>query len=345
MKVKYCNYVFLACLLAGCTTGRPVCENPEIDMPCEWHHSTSSNFDPTPADDLIWWKNLEDPTLNELMNDATTQNLDLQIAAIQDSEARFSDETQENLREVWITVSADIAKNYVELRSLQLRLEVMRQILAAQKEAMQLTQDLLARGLINTSEYSKTHAEWSSLQGELPAIDLSIVRAIHRTSTLLGYNPGELSTCLSQKATLPQVPCVLPIGIPKDLLNKRPDIRKAERELIAARGSKRAQAAFYNYQKIVLVALEEAENAIASLSYEQERLRHLTEAYRHSQKQLASAKELHQTGVVDSFALIKIKIALLQKEDLRIQSHVQLLLNYISLYKALGGGWNYDSCL
>lgn len=456
----------------------PVYKVPSVEIPYEWHSPVPLGFNSAPSENLIWWKCLQDPILNELMAYAAAQNLDLKIAALRVLQARaeakakkgdlyphidgsanyghvyyskdalvngllgtalpveshhvkrnvnfyevgfdveweldffgltaheisalkaHEEAVQDSLCGVWVTLSAEIAKTYIELRGLQERLEITKWMVGIQNEAMQLTQELLGRGVVNESDYSSALAEWSALKGELPLLELNITRAIHKISILLGYPPGELFECLWVKAPLPCLPGELPIGIPSELLRRRPDIRKAERELASAterigsavaglfpRFSLRGflgdisthagslfnpasttwlagpqvlvpifnsrlllqeveynkmvtQEALYNYQKTVLEALEETENAIAAFSYEEQRLHHLKVAYQHNQHTLALVEELNQKGINDNFAVAKAKKLLSSAEDGMVQSQMQMLLNYVSLYKALGGSWD-----
>jgi outer membrane protein TolC len=104
------------------------------------------------------------------------------------------------------------------------------------------------------------------------------------------------------------------------------------------------QEALYNYQKTVLEALEESENAIASLKHDQERLLHLNEAYQLNQNAVEFSQDLYQRGVHDNFVVAKAKQSLSTAEDAMVQSEVQLLLDYVALYKALGGSWD-SSCI
>lgn len=140
---------------------------------------------------------------------------------------------QEDLSAIWVTLSAEIAKNYVELRGLQNRKQLLLEKVKIQKEAFGLNQELKNRGLIKTQELNQIIAEQNTLEAELPTIQLSISKAINRISILLGYNPGDLSEYLSCYQPL-QLPCNAPIGLPSELLQRRPDIRKAERELASA---------------------------------------------------------------------------------------------------------------
>jgi NodT family efflux transporter outer membrane factor (OMF) lipoprotein len=308
---------------------------------------------------------------------------------------------QENLCAVWVTLSAEIAKNYIELRGLQQRLKVIHKTIQVQENTVKLTQELLARGIVDDVDANKSQSDLSELKAQQPLIELGIARAIHRIAILLGCAPGNLYDCLQAEALLPQLPCEKPIGMPSELLRRRPDIRKAERELASAterigsaiaslfpRFSLRGfvgdissnagtlfnpssatwfagpqlllpifnsrlilqeveynklvtQEALYNYQKIVLEALEESENAIASYRYGEERLHHLEEAHALHQKTFSFAGQLYANGVYDYLTVASTEKALLASEDTMVQSQVDLLLHYVSLYKALGGSWDY----
>lgn len=318
-----------------------------------------------------------------------------EIAAMKANE----EAVEENLNAVWVTLSAEIAKNYIELRSFQQRLQRMAQTKQSQADAINLTQELLERGVVNESDFNRLKAEWNTLQGEISQIQYNIFRCMHRIAILLGYAPGDLYASLSIESPLPELPCKIAIGIPSELLRRRPDVRKVERELAAAterigsaianlfpRFSLRGfigeisthsgslfspasatwfagpqvlipifnsrlllQEVDYNklvtqeviakYQKAVLEALEEAENAIVAFKFEEERFFHLKEAVQNQQKAFAFTRELYEKGVNDLFAVENARKLLLAAEDNAIQSHATLVLNYISLYKALGGSW------
>lgn len=306
---------------------------------------------------------------------------------------------QESLCSIWVTLSAEIAKNYIEMRSLQNRLTILQRTIKAQDEAIALTEKLLDSGVVNEIGLCNAEAACSALKAQSPLLELDIDRAIHRISTLLGYAPGELYECLTAASSLPKLPEEMPLGMPSELLQRRPDIRKAERELAAATervGSAIAglfprfsltgflgeisthtgslfspasatwlagqqllipifnsrllmqdvefnkiatQEAFYNYQKTVLEALEESENAIASYRHEAERLQNLEEVYSKHQKAELLTRQLYGEGIEDNLQVIDAAKNALNSEDVVVQSQTSLLLHYISLYKALGGAW------
>lgn len=141
---------------------------------------------------------------------------------------------QESLNGVWITLSAEIARNYIELRGLQMRLNLLQTSLEMQQQAFGRLQELSERGIHGQVNLNQARGEQENLQAEEPLLALQITRAIHRISILLGYPPGELLECLTAFSPLPSPIADHAIGLPSDLVRRRPDIRKAERELAAA---------------------------------------------------------------------------------------------------------------
>lgn len=306
--------------------------------------------------------------------------------------------SRESFCQLWVTLSAEVAKNYIELRSLQLRLAVLNKNINVQKDNLSLTESLIQGGFAGTIDQKQAEAQLSQLVAQEPQIKLSIDKAIHRLSILLGYPPGELFSELYEPCVLPSLPCQKPIGIPSELLRRRPDIRKAERDLAAATeqvgvavaalfprlsltgfigdlgtmssngftwfaspqlllpifNSKllkqdvefnkiKTRQAYYEYQKIVLEALEEAENAIASFHYELERNHQLGQAWKANQETYELTFQLYEKGFKNYVDVLDINRSLLAAEEAYLQSQSELLYHYVALYKALGGGWNASS--
>lgn len=141
--------------------------------------------------------------------------------------------TEESLRDVWVTLSAEIARTYIELRGLQERLVLNKKNTESQQETVQLTEQLIQLGTATEIDLKQTEEQLNTLAAQRPLLELAIHKAIHRLSVLLGYAPGELFGELREPQSLPCLPSEKPIGIPSELLRRRPDIRKAERDLAA----------------------------------------------------------------------------------------------------------------
>lgn len=478
-RAYFCQIPLLA-ILIGCTVG-PKYEPPQLDIPNDWHTPSSEGMSAEDPNCVNWWKSLNDPTLNSLMERASQQNLDLFIAGTRILEARLMRKgkeaesyphidasvtaghlywskdlkkkvfgscsshhghsckrnvnffeagfdadweidlfgfrkhevnaaqariefAEEALCDVWVSLSAEIARNYVELRGLQQRRNLLIKNIDGLQESVNLTKELLNIGTVSQIDLLRIEEELSLLTSQKPLLDLSIDQAIHRLSILLGYAPGDLFAELCQPQEIPQLPCAKPIGLPSELLRRRPDIRKAERNLAAAteavgsavaalfprfslygfvgeigtnlrsltNGSGttwfaapqllfpifnsrlltqdvelnkiQARQALFEYQKSVLSALEEVENSMTAFRYEMERNAQIKEAQYIDQEAYRLTMELYEKGVKDYLEVLAANRALLIVEETSLQSQVNLLLHYISLYKALGGGWDISQC-
>ena len=140
----------------------------------------------------------------------------------------------EDRRAVLVSVLADVAQDYIELRGAQSRLLIARENLATIDELLELTRQRRAAGLTTYIDVSNAIAQASATRAELPAFDLQITQSINQLSQLLGREPEALRAELDSVAPVPPVPAQVPIGLPADLARRRPDIREAEANLHAA---------------------------------------------------------------------------------------------------------------
>jgi NodT family efflux transporter outer membrane factor (OMF) lipoprotein len=133
-----------------------------------------------------------------------------------------------------VSLLAETAVNYVELRGLQARLQIAQENLHAQQQSLELTRTKFRAGLISDLDVSRAEAQVESTAAQIPSLESSIRQSIHRLEVLLAQEPGTLSAELSKTKAIPGVPPVVPVGLPSDLLRRRPDVRSAERSLAAA---------------------------------------------------------------------------------------------------------------
>ena len=140
----------------------------------------------------------------------------------------------EDRRDVLVSVVAEVARNYVELRGSQRELEVTERSLASQRQTVEVTRNQQANGVATQLDVSRAQAQASATESELPAIENRQWQAIHRIAVLLGREPNSLAAKLSPRAPIPLPPATVPVGVPSELLRRRPDIRRAERELAAS---------------------------------------------------------------------------------------------------------------
>ncbi|WP_020481105.1 efflux transporter outer membrane subunit [Methylomonas sp. MK1] len=144
-------------------------------------------------------------------------------------------EAQEaSLRDIGVSLIAEAARNYFELRGLQNQLAVAQKNADNQAQTLELTQVKLENGRGTELDTSRALAQLESTKATIPRLESAIAQAIHRLSVLTGQMPDALTTSLVQSAPLPKAPNAIQIGNPEQLLRRRPDIRVAERSLAAA---------------------------------------------------------------------------------------------------------------
>jgi len=136
--------------------------------------------------------------------------------------------------DVLLTLLGDVARNYIELRGFQRQLELARQNLDAQSETLELTRARYQGGLATDLDVAQAEAQVETTASDIPTLEISSAQAVHRLGVLLGEAPGTLATELSESRPIPAAPSALPAGLPSDLLRRRPDVRRSERQLAAA---------------------------------------------------------------------------------------------------------------
>lgn len=142
--------------------------------------------------------------------------------------------TIEDRRGVMVSLVADVATAYVDLRAFQKRLDIARQNLKTQQETVTLSQARFQAGLSSELDVSRATAQLATTQSTIPSFEAGVRQSIYRLGVLLGQQPGALVSDLQAVGPIPAAPERLPVGLPPDLLRRRPDLRSAERSLAAA---------------------------------------------------------------------------------------------------------------
>jgi len=144
-------------------------------------------------------------------------------------------EVQEaGLRDLSVSLIAEVARNYFELRGLQNQLAVAKKNIQNQMQTLEITRVRLESGRGTELDTSRASAQLDSTKAILPTLESALYRAIHRLGILTGQLPGALTAKLSLPAPMPKSPKTIAIGKPAELLRRRPDIRVAERTLAAS---------------------------------------------------------------------------------------------------------------
>ncbi len=141
---------------------------------------------------------------------------------------------QENRNAIQVALLADIALNYFELRASQQLLKTSLANIGIQEETLALATGLLQSGLGNRLDVTQAQTQVDLSQSRLPALQNRIDQAIYRLALLAGVPSAQLSADLRLTQPLPPLPVRLPQIVATELLRRRPDIRQAEQQLIAA---------------------------------------------------------------------------------------------------------------
>lgn len=141
--------------------------------------------------------------------------------------------SQEDLRDVQVSLLAEVALNYVEVRAYQARLAIAQSNLATQSETWQIARWRYEAGLTTQLDEDQARLNLEQTRAQLPTLQTGLEQSKNRLAVLLGRKPGELAE-LETAAAIPQTPAEVAVGIPADTLRQRPDLRRAERQLAAA---------------------------------------------------------------------------------------------------------------
>lgn len=140
----------------------------------------------------------------------------------------------EDRRALLLALVGSVATTYVELRGLESRIATVGRNLAAQQETRSLTEAQQRAGLASDLDVERARAQVSVTAAEIPPLENARRVARNRLAVLLGAAPGSLDAELAEEAPIPRAPAELVVGVPADLLRRRPDLSRAERELAAA---------------------------------------------------------------------------------------------------------------
>jgi NodT family efflux transporter outer membrane factor (OMF) lipoprotein len=310
---------------------------------------------------------------------------------------------RENLRDVQVSLAAEVALNYVQLRGYQQQIDIAQSNLQAQSRTGDITRQRFDAGFVSSLDVATADAQVATTQAVIPVLQAAAQQSIYSLSVLLGRPPADLLQDLSETEPLPVAPPEVPAGLPSDLLRRRPDIRQAEAELHVATaqigvatadlfpkfsltGSVNWQAekladlysgaarswsvgpsvnwsifqggsvvaniqvqkalrdqAFIAYQKTVLAALQDVENALIAYAKEWEHRKSLHDAVVANRKAVTLAMQLYTQGESDFLNVLVAQRSLYASEEAYVQSTRNTATDLIALYKALGGGWELDA--
>jgi len=309
----------------------------------------------------------------------------------------------EDYRDVLVSLFAEVARSYVDLRTTQARLRYAEQNIEAQRASFSLTQVMFNEGAAAALDVAQAESNLRNSEASIPQLHIAINFAVNRLAVLLGETPGSLTAELVNSKPIPRPPEDVAAGIPADLLRQRADVRRAER-LLASQTARigvataelyprfsltgffgfqstdidslfdspsqtwgvslpfrwlifdggrvrsfidieeaRAEQQLARYELTLLVAYEEVENALVAYALEQYSARSLRQAADASRTAVNLVELQYRSGLTDFQNFLDMQRSLFRQEDQLAVSEGQVMQNLISLYTALGGGWDPDT--
>jgi len=303
-------------------------------------------------------------------------------------------------RDTLLSVLAEVARDYLQLRQTQAELKIARENVATSEDSLRLTRSQAQNGLATDLDTETAAAQLSSVAATVPQLEQRELASINQLSFLIGEAPRTLKAELETEAPIPPVPPQVPIGLPSELARRRPDIREAEAKLHAAtaefgvaeaqfypsltlngsddiqalkfqdlanwnahtyefgpslklpifEGGKltgnldltkaEQQSAAIAFEKAVLNAWQEVDNALVGYDREQRRLAQLHQQVEQTRHALALARQQYTAGTSDFLRVLDSQRQVLSAEQQEADSRATVSLNLVTLYKALGGGWD-----
>jgi outer membrane protein, multidrug efflux system len=140
----------------------------------------------------------------------------------------------ENSRDVLVSLTSEVALNYISLRGLQRQIAIANENLTAQRQTADYAQKRYGVGFASGLDVANANAQVATTLAQISPLGAAETQTIYSLSVLLGQEPGALLAELSPAAIIPPVPPSVPVGLPSDLLERRPDIRSAETQVHSA---------------------------------------------------------------------------------------------------------------
>ncbi len=140
----------------------------------------------------------------------------------------------EDRRAVLITLVGEVGTNYLNLRGFQHQVAIAKKNLEAQQKTAEITRKRFQAGFVSRLDVANADAQVATTAAIIPRLESEAQAAIYTIGVLLGKEPAFLAKELASVTPMPPTPPQVPVGLPSDLLRRRPDIRRAEAQLHAA---------------------------------------------------------------------------------------------------------------
>ena len=311
--------------------------------------------------------------------------------------------------DILVSLTSEVARTYIVLRTSEERLEVARQNVKIQKRSLEIAEVRFNAGAVTELDVTQARALLRGTEATIPGFETDIRQAKNALAILLGKLPGEIDSVLGGPGLIPAVPAEVAVGIPTELLRRRPDIRFAERQLAAQSaqigfakadlfphfslfGSLGFQTAdhtdsrsnnsktsdlfdqdsvFYsagagfnwdvlnfgritnqvrvedarfqelavNYEDTVIRAAQEVEDAMVGFLQSQNAVVFLADAVKALKRSVDLSMIQYREGLTDYQRVLDTQRDLSVQQDSLVSTAGSVDLNLVSMYRALGGGW------
>jgi NodT family efflux transporter outer membrane factor (OMF) lipoprotein len=299
-----------------------------------------------------------------------------------------------------VSVTAEVARVYLELRGVQDDLRIARANAELAAQSLHVAERRREQGVATQFDTSVSSAQVETIKAAIPALEQRREVLKNALALLLAQPPHALDSRLSLEAEVPRLPARVPVGLPSALAHRRPDILRAEAQLHAATAAigvakadfypsisltgsfgfqslnfsdvgewasrqfavgpvlhlpifeggrlkgnlalteARQQEAAIGYQRTVLGAWHEVANAMTAYRAVQQRAGHLELAVTQNRQALANAQRRYTEGAANYLNVLVTQQRLLDSENAAARGRTEMALAMVSLYKALGGGWD-----
>lgn len=137
-------------------------------------------------------------------------------------------------RDVLVSLLAEVARNYISARGYQQRLRIAEDNIKVEADLLDLTTNRFDNGLSSDLDVQQARALLNTTEAQVPTLQTGFDASVYHLAVLLGQTPGVLTDRMAAREPIPLTPPLVPVGLPSDLLQRRPDVQQAERQLAAA---------------------------------------------------------------------------------------------------------------
>lgn len=170
---------------------------------------------------------------------------------------------RESLHDTLVSLAAETALNYMDVRTFQTRLTAAESNLDLQRQTLALTEYRHQAGLTDALAVAQARYGMETTQAQIPILRDGLTQAVNRLSVLTGRPPGTLNQLVSDSRPIPAIPATVAVGVPAEALRRRPDVRQSERRL-AAQTARIGVATADLYPKLTLTGVIGLESVSSS---------------------------------------------------------------------------------